>query len=177
MIGTCHGRVRQGLPLVSALLLGLAGCTSVLPETTSDVAGIAGAGAANAVTHSAALATGIGLGVQSDARFGLQFVERRVHGAEQDRIAEAAGPLPIGAVAAWSVHHRLPIEPDQHGEVTVTRVLGGGDMVCKDIIFSVDRTEHRRQRRNFYTASICLDGRVWRWATAEPATARWGTLQ
>ncbi len=158
-------------------LLGMAGCTSVLTETTSDVAGIAGAGAANAVTNSAALATGIGLGIQSGARFGLQFVERRVHGAEQDRIAEAAGPLAIGAVGTWSVRHRIPIEPDEHGEVVVTRILGGGNMVCKDIIFSVEHRTQKGPRRAFYTASVCLDGTVWRWATAEPATARWGALQ
>lgn len=171
--------VRRSLVVVSAVLLGLSltGCESVLTETTADVAGIAGAGAANAVTSNAALATGIGLGIQSGARFGLQFVERRVHGAEQDRIAAAAGPLPVGGVAEWSVRHRIPIEPDEHGEVVVTRLLGGGDMLCKDIIFSVDHTVKGGLRRGFYTASVCRDGTAWRWATAEPATARWGTLQ
>jgi hypothetical protein len=172
-------KLRQVAPAGAALALGLAltGCASVLTETTSDVAGIAGAGAASAVTKSAALATGIGLGIQSSARFGLQFVERDVHGAEQDRIAQAAGPLPVGGVAGWSVHHRIPIEANEHGEVTVTRVLGGGAMLCKDIIFSVNHTTKRGTRRAFYTASVCRDGPVWRWATAEPATARWGALQ
>src|SRR5579875_3838665 len=107
------------LPCVLAIML--AGCSSLLSETTADVAGVAGAGAANAVTNSAAVATGIGLGIQSGARAGLRYVERNVHGAEQDRIAEAAGPLPVGVVGAWSVHHRIPIEPDEHGEVVVTR--------------------------------------------------------
>lgn len=149
----------------------------MLSETTADVAGIAGAGIANSVTKSPALATGIGLGIQSGARFGLEYVERRVHGAEQDRIAAAAGPLPVGAVATWSVHHRLPIEENEHGEVVVTRVLGGEDMLCKEIIFSVDRQTRQGLRRSFYTASVCRDGLVWRWASAEPATARWGALQ
>lgn len=170
-----------GLPWLSLLLLpclvGLAGCGSLLTETSADVAGIAGAGAANAVTKSPALATGIGLGVQAGARAGLQYVERRVHGTEQDRIAAAAGPLPVGAVGTWSVRHRLPIEDDEHGQVVVTRALGGGDMLCKEIIFSVDRQTKEGLHRAFYTASVCRDGLAWRWASAEPATARWGALQ
>lgn len=158
-------------------LLGLMGCGSLLTETTADVAGIAGAGAANAVTKSAALATGIGLGIQAGANAGLQYVERRVHAAEQDRIAAAAGPLPVGAVGNWSVRHRIPIEDDEQGQLVVTRVLGGGGMLCKEIIFSVDRRTTHRARRAFYTADICKDGPVWRWASAEPATPRWGSLQ
>ena len=31
--------------------------------------------------------------------------------------------------------------------------------------------------RKFYVSMICQDGDVWRWATAEPATSRWGSLQ
>jgi hypothetical protein len=31
--------------------------------------------------------------------------------------------------------------------------------------------------RAFYTATVCLDGAKWKWASAEPATARWGSLQ
>jgi hypothetical protein len=165
------------LPVLLPALLGMAGCASVLTETTADVAGVAGAGAASAVTKSAALATGIGLGIQAGANAGLQFVERRVHAAEQDRIAEAAGPLPVGAVGTWGVRHRIPIENDEQGQLVVTRVLGGGAMLCKEIIFSVDRATKRGLRRAFYTADICKDGPVWRWASAEPATPRWGSLQ
>lgn len=29
----------------------------------------------------------------------------------------------------------------------------------------------------FYVATICLDGTTWKWASAEPATERWGALQ
>jgi len=164
-------------PVLLPALLGVAGCGSLLTETTADVAGIAGAGAASAVTKSPALATGIGLGIQAGASAGLQYVERRVHGAEQDRIAAAAGPLPVGAVGYWSVRHRLPIEDDEQGQLVVTRVLGGGAMFCKEIIFSVDRTTKQGLRRAFYTADVCKDGPVWRWASAEPATPRWGSLQ
>src|ERR1700693_1757724 len=69
----------------------LSGCGSALTATTSDVAGIAGAGAASAVTKSPTAAAGIGLGIAAGANAGLQYVERDVHEAEQDRIAAAGG--------------------------------------------------------------------------------------
>lgn len=155
----------------------LSGCASVLTAGTSDVAGIAGAGAASAVTKSAAAATAIGLGVAAGANAGLQYVERRQHRTEQDHIAEAAGPLRVGTVASWSVSHDVPIEADEHGEVAVVRAIDGGGLTCKEIVFSVDTVEGHAPRRAFYTATVCLDGAHWKWASAEPATERWGSLQ
>ncbi len=159
------------------LLPVLASCGPVLTAGTSDAAAIAGAGAANAVTKSAAIATGIGLGVASGAQAGLQYAERVVHGAAQDRVAEAAGQLAPGVVGHWSVSHSIPIEADEHGDLVVTRQIGGNGFDCKEIVFSVDTMEDKQLRRNFYTAAVCRDGAVWKWASAEPATARWGSLQ
>jgi len=48
---------------------------------------------------------------------------------------------------------------------------------CKEIIFSVETTIHKKPHSAFYIADICRDGAAWTWATAEPATARWGALQ
>ncbi len=155
----------------------LSGCGSVLTATTSDVAGIAGAGIAGAVSKSPAAAAAIGLGIAAGASAGLAVVERDVHRAEQDRIAEAAGPLDPGAVGHWSVSHTIPIEDDEHGDLVVTRVVGAADFNCKEIVFSVDTTEKKVVQRAFYTATVCLDGAKWKWASAEPATARWGSLQ
>jgi hypothetical protein len=189
-------------PLALGLLLLMAGCGQVLTESTADVAGVAGAGIAGAVTKDATAGAAIGLGVSSVANAGLQYAERRVHGAEQDRIAQAAGGLPQGAAGVWSVSHDVAIEPDEHGEVVVTRILaarpaGGIGFTCKEIVFSVDGDptpgDHAAgdtangaaatagagtgPARAFYTATICQDGTHWKWASAEPATARWGTLQ
>ena len=105
------------------------------------------------------------------------MVERDVHGAEQDRIAEAAGGLKPGMIGTWNVVHDLPIEPDRHGLVMVTRVMGSPAFTCKAIVFSVDTEKDKKVSRAFYTANVCLDGKQWKWATAEPATARWGALQ
>jgi hypothetical protein len=155
----------------------LGGCSSLLTEGSSAGAGIAGAAIAHGVTRNAGVTTGIGLGVQAATRAGLQYVERRVHGVEQDRIAAAAGPLPIGGVAHWQVVHDIPIEADQHGEVTVTQAWKGFGFDCKEIVFSVDRKVKHDVDRHFYVADVCLDKSHWRWATAEPATPRWGALQ
>ena len=163
--------------LLCGLLLGLAGCGSVLTEGTSDAAGIAGAGIASAVTSNGAVAAAVGLGVQSLAATGLGFTERRVHRTEQDRIAAVAGGLPVGGVAPWQVSHVIPIEADERGMVSVSRTFGGGPLACKEIVFSVDHLQGKQPERRFYVASVCRDGETWRWASAEPATSRWGTLQ
>jgi hypothetical protein len=155
----------------------LTGCTSVLTEGTSAGAGVASAAIAHGVTRNAGVTTGIGLGVQAAARAGLQYAERKVHQSEQDSIAAAAGALPVGAVGRWQAVHDIPIEPDEQGEVVVNRALGGGDIACKEIVFSVDHVEKSGTAREFYTATVCRDGAQWKWATAEPATERWGALQ
>lgn len=165
------------LTLLLACAGAVSGCQSVLTASTADVAGIAGAGVANAVTKSPALATGIGLGIAAAATAGLQTVERNVHRAEQDRIAEAAGALEPGVVGHWNVKHDVPIENNEHGDLVVTRLVGAPDFACKEIIFSVDTMEKTVAHRAFYTATVCQDGTLWKWASAEPATARWGSLQ
>lgn len=170
---------------LAALLL-LAGCGSVLTESTADVAGVAGAGIASSVSKNATVGAAIGLGVRSVADVGLRYAERRVHRAEQDRIAEAAGALPEGSAGVWSVSHSVAIEPDEHGALYVTRLLaarptGGQGFTCKEIVFSVDADPSSGPdhplARGFYTATVCLDGARWKWASAEPATERWGNLQ
>ena len=167
--------------LAPLLLAGLAlpACSELLTEGSAAVAGLAGAGLANAVGAGATATTGIGLGVQAGARAGLHYAQRRAHAAAQDSVAGAAGPLPVGGVAAWSVTHDVPIEPDERGQVTVVRVIEAGPIHCKEIIFSVDATTRPEEapRRGFYTAYVCRDGAAWRWASAEPATERWGSLQ
>lgn len=170
------GSFRAAILLLPALLA-LSGCGSFLSATTGDVAGIAGAGIANAVTKAPAVATGIGLGVGAGANAGLGYVEREVHHTEQQRIADAAGPLAIGQVADWSVHHRLPIEANERGQVTVSSESGGIGVRCKNIVFSVAHVTNGRRDPSFYTASVCGSGRNWHWASAEPATERWGALQ
>jgi hypothetical protein len=170
------------LALCSLFLLG--GCASLLTEGTSAGAGVGGAAVAHAVTKNGAVVAGIGLGAQAGAMVAVQYAERQIHQTEQDAIAQTAGSLPASKVAHWSVVHKVPIEDDEQGEVTVVRTIGSaastgehGTLDCKEIVFSVDTVVNNEPHRAFYTAAVCRDGTVWKWATAEPATERWGSLQ
>ncbi|MFM0415009.1 hypothetical protein [Paraburkholderia aromaticivorans] len=165
--------------LVVAISSALSGCSSLYSEGATAGAGIAGAALAAKVTNNAAVATGIGLGAVAAARAGVQYSERVVHTNTQDGIAKIAGPLDVGAVAPWSVTHSVPIEDDEHGRVTVSRMISTGALDCKEIVFSVDQTATKNVPASsaFYVASICRDGENWKWASAEPATERWGALQ
>jgi hypothetical protein len=165
--------------LAMAISSALSGCSSLYSEGATAGAGIAGAALAAQVTSNAAVATGIGLGAVAAARAGVQYSERVVHKNTQDGIAKIAGPLDVGAIAPWSVVHSVPIEDDEHGRVTVSRTISAGALDCKEIVFSVDQTATRNVPASsaFYVASICREGDNWKWASAEPATERWGALQ
>ncbi len=174
---------RRAAPVAAACLLAaaslLSGCSSFYTEGATAGAGIGGAALASKITSNAAVATGIGLGAVAAAKAGVQYTQRVAHNYAQDQIAQAAGPLDVGAVAPWSVSHTVPIEDDEHGRVTVSRTISSGELDCKEIVFSVDTaaTHDAPAQSAFYVASICRDGNAWKWASAEPATGRWGALQ
>jgi hypothetical protein len=178
---TRRGRINTTalVALAVAVTSALSGCSSLYSEGATTSAGIAGAALAAKVTSNAAVATGIGLGAVAAARAGVQYSERVVHKNTQDGIARIAGPLEVGAVAPWSVTHSVPIEDDERGRVTVSRAISTGALDCKEIVFSVDQTATKNVPASsaFYVASICRDGDNWKWASAEPATERWGALQ
>lgn len=179
---TSRARWRRAasLTLLAAVAsLACSACSSLYSEGAQTGAGIAGAAVASKVTNNAAVATGIGLGAVAAAKAGVQYSERVVHRNTQDSIAKAAGPLDVGGVAPWSITHSFPIEEDAHGRVTVSRTISSGALDCKEIVFSVDQdaTKDAPASSAFYVASVCLDGETWKWASAEPATDRWGALQ
>src|SRR5262245_41913961 len=157
--------------VVAAVATALSGCSSLYSESATTGAGIAGAAIAGSVTNNAAVATGIGLGIVAAAHAGVQYSERVIHRNTQNGIAQIAGPLDVGGVAPWSVTHTVPLEDDEHGRVTVSRVISTGALDCKEIVFSVDQsaTQNTPPSSAFYVASICRDGNAWRWASAEPA--------
>ena len=168
-------RLLRAAALFAPLLL--PGCGALISQGASDLAGVAGAGAASAVTRDATVAAAIGLGVRSVAAETLKYAQRHVHRNEQDAIAAAAGPLEPGAIARWSISHTIPLEPDARGDVTVSRVFGAGAIQCKEVVFSVETKRRRVTQRAFFITTVCRDGATWRWASAEPATDRWGSLQ
>ena len=155
----------------------LSGCSSFLQQGAGAVAGVGGAAVAASVTSDAAVATGIGVGVQSLAQAGVQRAQKAVHTTLQDQIAAVAGGLAVGEVGNWEVVHPVPIEPASRGEVTVSRTVGARSLDCREIVFSVEKGPRAENSKGFYVAMICRDGARWKWASAEPATERWGSLQ
>ncbi|WP_179401658.1 hypothetical protein [Burkholderia guangdongensis] len=162
-----------------AIAVALSGCNSFYSEGAAAGAGIAGAAVASKVTKNAAVATGIGLGAVAGARAGVQYTQRVAHHYTQQQIANAAGPLDVGGVAPWSATHSMPIEDDERGRVTVSRLISVGPLDCKEIVFAVDTPakSDAPAQSAFYVATICRDGPQWKWASAEPATERWSPLQ
>ncbi|MEA3155217.1 MAG: hypothetical protein QOK44_2806 [Betaproteobacteria bacterium] len=171
-------RLMKALVVAAAILCCATGCSSLLSTGSADVAGAGGAAIASAVTTNPAIAAGIGLGVQAVARTGVHYAQRQIHGAVQDEIARAAGNLRVGAVGTWRTHHQVPLEKAEHGRLTVSRVIGGGAALqCKEVVFSVDSEQQSAKRSAYYVVPVCREGATWKWASAEPATTRWGSLQ
>ena len=161
-------------PPLSAL--GLCGCSSLLTEGSAAGAGVAGAGIAGTLTKDASTTAAIGLGVNAAALAGVKALEKHVHADEQQVIAGVAGELAPGATARWSVKHRTRLEADEHGDVTVSRLIQASDIDCKEVVFTVERLGGK-PRTDAYVTTVCRTGSSWRWASAEPSTRRWGALQ
>jgi len=167
----------KAVPILVSCALLLGGCQSLLREGSADVAGIAGAALSDAITDNGAVTAGIGLGVRSLAAAGLGYSERRAQRAEQDIIAKAAGQIGVGGVATWGIRQNVPIQPSRAGRVTVTREIVALGLACREIVFSVSSDVKEEPDRAYYTAAVCHNGDRWKWASAEPATERWGALQ
>lgn len=164
--------------LLAGCAVATSGCSSLLSESAAAGAGIAGGALAGAITDNAGVATGIGIGAQSAARAGVQYGQRRIHSQAQQQIAEVAGPLQVGEIKAWKTQLSLPLEAEESGRVTVSRVISKGELDCKEIVISVERSGSKALPvSGFYVAAICRSGSRWAWAQAEPATERWGGLQ
>jgi hypothetical protein len=71
----------------------------------------------------------------------------------------------------------VPLEQAEYGRVSVSRVIDAAGLHCKEVVFSVDSAQNGAPRTAFYVTPVCRDGTQWRWASAEPSTARWGALQ
>jgi hypothetical protein len=84
--------------------------------------------------------------------------------------------MDVGDRRPWKIRHDIPIG-NEHGEVQVTRVIATPIALCKELIFSVDSGSGEDLKRALYTTQACQDGRQWKWALAEPAVERWGSLQ
>ncbi|WP_116122547.1 hypothetical protein [Paraburkholderia sp. BL6669N2] len=157
--------------VVASLTVMMGGCTSI-----GAVAGAVAAVSTGAVTSNPAIGIGVGIAVQAAADEAVRRVTKSLHGDQQMAIAATAGALPVGETKPWRVKHALPLE-NGHGEVRVLREFDSALATCREFAFSVIAGEKPGAPADWFVASICKDQDGWKWASAEPAVGRWGTLQ
>jgi surface antigen len=158
---------RVAVAACGALALLCAGCQSI-----GAFAGATAGVVSSAATANPAVGIGIGIAVQAATDEAISRTMRGLHQDQQDAMAAIAGETPIGTMREWRVKHLLPLENGQ-GRVLVLRNLDTPLTQCREFAFSVmaDGAEQ------WFIASACRQAQGWKWASAEPGTARWGSLQ
>ncbi|QGZ60921.1 hypothetical protein [Paraburkholderia acidisoli] len=160
---------------LAALCAGVAfatsGCSSI-----GAASGAAAAAATGIATANPAVGIGVGIAVQAATDEAVARFMKSMHADQQELIAETAGRLPVGGTDSWRIKHTLPVE-NGHGEVRVTRAFSSALALCKEFVFSVQDGDKPDSPSQWFSASTCQDQSGWKWATAEPAVERWGTLQ
>ncbi|CAB3805968.1 hypothetical protein LMG28688_06264 [Paraburkholderia caffeinitolerans] len=157
--------------LCVSVALASSGCSSI-----GAASGAAAAAATGIVTVNPAVGLGVGIAVQAATDEAVNRFMKSMHADQQEMLAEIAGRLPVGGMDIWRIKHQLPVE-NGHGQVRVTRAFASALALCKEFVFSVQDGEAADAPEQWYTASTCHDQSGWKWATAEPAVERWGTLQ
>jgi hypothetical protein len=160
--------VRLAALALAAVLLG--GCSSFSHLVGAATGTVAAAGSGNP-----AVGIAIGVGTRAVVDWGVRRVSRRWHRTEQEAVAEAAGAAELGEVRPWQVRHSLPLG-NKGGEVRVLRTIETPLASCREIAFSVESGSGAELARDWFVTSLCRDAGGWRWAAAEPATERWGSL-
>ncbi len=160
-----------GCPLLLSAAATLSSCSSI-----GGFAGAAAGVASGAVTSNPVVGYAIGVGVQSATDATLKYVLRNWQKAEQDEIAAVIGKLDVGQSHRWAIVHRISYG-NEHGEVRVTGLIDTPLALCKEVMLSVDTGEGELFKRAWYTGSACRSNDAWKWAVAEPAVERWGSLQ
>ncbi len=150
------------------LLLLLSGCTSA-----GNIIGVVAGAAAGGATANPAVAFGVGVGTAAVSDYVLRKVSRSWHQGEQDAIAATAGALDVGGAGPWQIRHSVPIG-NEHGQLQIVRTIDNPLAPCKQVLFSVEET---KEPPAWYSVDICKQQSGWKWASAEPAVARWGFLQ
>jgi hypothetical protein len=159
------------LAVLSLAAFVLTGC-----KLTGDLvaAGAGGASAAATANPAVGIAVGIGVHAATDATF--KYLGRKRQQGEQDAIAAVVATTNPGESHPWTIRHTIPIG-NEHGTVSVTRVIATPLTTCKEVVFSVIDGDRPDSPRAWYTTTACQQGARWKWAAAEPAVERWGYLQ
>lgn len=168
MIGSARWR---GLAALALSALALQGCTDLGSIVGAGAGAASGTGSANP-----ALGYAVGIGTKAAVDALVNYIARSRRRAEQDQIVAAVGTLPLGQSTPWRIRHAIPVG-DAHGDVTVVRDIPNPLAPCKEVVFTVIAGDKPDSPHAFYATTACLHGARWKWALAEPATNRWGSLQ
>jgi hypothetical protein len=168
--GVAGGRA-AGLLLAAAML---AGCSTV-GGLAGAVAGIA----TGSFTSNPAVGIAVSVSVKAVTDAEIKKLLRSLQQDEQDEIAALAGAMAPGEIRAWLVRHRIPYG-DSQGEMQVTRVIDTPLASCKEVMFRVVARKAAEPAddaaRAWFSANVCRQDQRWKWAIAEPAVERWGSL-
>ena len=150
----------------------LGGCSSIGGFTGAVVGAASGT-----ISSNPAVGVGVGIAVQAATDTAFQKIFRDMQADEQNRIAALAGGMTTGQQLTWDIHHTMPFT-DERGELRVVGVIANALTTCKEVMFSVAGGSDEEPTRQWFVTQTCKqsDGQ-WRWAAAEPAVGRWGTLQ
>lgn len=160
------GRYRILTALLGGIASGLAGCSAL-----GGFAGAAAGVATGAATTNPAVGVGVGIMVDGAVSAAVNYTFRTLHQAQQDHIATQAGALVVGESRAWAIKNSIPYG-NEHGQVRVVREIGNPLARCREVLFSVESPQAR-----WFSGNICQHSNgQWKWASAEPATLRWGSL-
>jgi hypothetical protein len=160
----------RGLAPAALLVLALGGCSSI-----GDIAGAISGTAATAGSANPAVGIAVGVATRAVTSWGIRTVSRRWQRTEQEAIAAAIGATAVGDARPWQVRHDLPIG-NNRGEVQVLRAIDTPLATCREALFSLVSGSGAAERREWYLGLACRQEGGWRWAVAEPATERWGSL-
>ena len=159
---------RLAAPALLLLLL-LAGCSSI-----GSIAGAVTGAASTGGSANPAVGYAVGIGTKAAVDALSDYISRKRQQAEQDQIAAAIGTLQVGQTVPWRIKHAIPIG-NQHGDVMVVRDIPNALAPCKEVLFTV--ATGKNGQHGYYATTACQHGTRWKWANAEPATGRWGSLQ
>jgi hypothetical protein len=160
-------------------------CLCILPALggCSALGGLAGAAAGIAsgtFTSNPAVGVAVSVSVKAAADAGMKGLLRSLQQDEQDAIATLAGAMEPGEIRPWRIRHAIPYGNNQ-GSMQITRVIDTPLVRCKEVMFTVDARDAAaaadEPARSWFTAQVCRHEQRWKWAVAEPAVERWGSLQ
>jgi hypothetical protein len=164
-------RAHWHLSLLLFVPLALDGCRFV-----GELAGAAAGGASASATANPLVGIAVGVAVNTGIDATVDYIVRKRQQAEQDAIAGEVATMQVGDRRPWKIEHDIPIG-NEHGEVQVTRVIATRLTLCKELAFSVASGSGPTETQHWYTTNACQNGDHWKWALAEPAAERWGSLQ